>query len=297
MKSRAKEARPGETWDTKSSASKPLPGWKALPSAERPSYLQKQWNTRSGQLWIIPSKANDRSHRLLCGDSADAAAVERLLGAERPALLGTDPPYGVDYRGGRHPRAVQWTPIANDARSPDDYRDWLASVLRIWIARLSPDAAFYLWSAALKADASRQALEDVGLHVQSQIVWSKNCFVLGRADYHWRHEAAWYAFRRGAKHRWFGGRKQSTVWPIPRVHALGYLHPMQKPTELYAIPIRNHTLAGEAVAEPFAGSGSQFLAAEAEGRVCLGMEISPDFTAVCLERMAHAGLTPVLSRA
>src|SRR5690606_18487378 len=123
--------------------------------------------------------------------------------------------------------------------------------------------------------AALGAIRDAGLHVQSQIIWVKNALVLGQADYQWKHENCWYAFFKGERHKWNGGRAQTTVWEIDKVANNDYVHPMQKPTELFAMPMRNHTQPGDICAEPFAGSGSQIIAAEQEGRRCYAMEFDP----------------------
>jgi DNA modification methylase len=115
--------------------------------------------------------------------------------------------------------------------------------------------------------------------------------ILGQADYHWKHENCWYAFWKGKKHRWYGERNKTTVWDVSKIANSAYEHPMQKPIELYSIPMEHHTLAGEVVAEPFAGSGSQFVAAHRLGRVCYGCEIEPRYGDVVLKRAEAEGLT------
>lgn len=119
--------------------------------------------------------------------------------------------------------------------------------------------------------------------------------LLALADNRLGEFAAWDS--KGEKHRWHGGRAQTTTWDVSRVKQADYMHPMQKPLELYAIPMRNHTAEGDVVAEPFSGSGSQLIAAEQIGRRCFAMELEPKYVAVALERLAALGLTPKLCHA
>jgi DNA modification methylase len=260
--------------------------------------LRAKWGTERGQLWEIPSAmVAGKCHRLLCGDSTSAEDVARLMGGERAVLMATDPPYGVDFEGAKYnPRAKEWAGIEGDKRQGADLRVWLEGCLRTWFPSMMPDAAFYVWVAAMEEGAAAvAAIRGSGLHIQSQIIWHKNVLVLGQADYQWKHENCWYAFWKGNKHRWFGGRDQTTVWDIKKLANQDYMHPMQKPTELYALPMRNHTNQGEVCAEPFSGSGSQLVAGEQEGRLVFANEIEPKYVAVALERLAGMGLQPRLT--
>ena len=223
-------------------------------------------------------------HRLMCGDSADAAVVARLFAdcEGKAYLMATDPPYGVAYDGKNQIRDPKWEGIQNDNMDGETMRQWLEGLLNTWFPFTNGEAAFYLW-APPDDRPFRTAIENVGLNMQSEIIWKKN-LVMGRCDYHWAHEHALYAFWKGKQHRWLGERNKTTVWEMNRVPSSEYLHPMQKPVELYAIPIRHHTHEGEIVAEPFAGSGTQVIAAEQLNRICYAMEIEPKFCDVIIER-------------
>lgn len=160
-----------------------------------------------------------------------------------------------------------------------------SAVLTAWLPTIDERAGFYFWSAPMQEGAAAaDGIRATGLHIQSQIIWNKNALVLGQADYQWKHETAWYAFWLGKKHRWLGERDKTTVWEVAKVAHSEYVHPMQKPTELYAIPMRHHTYPGEIVAEPFSGSGSQIIAAESLGRRCFAMELEPKFVDAAIER-------------
>lgn len=265
------------------------------PDFDETQRIAADWNIQPGELWEIPSATSGGAHRLLCGDATDGRTVERLLHGRRGVLLATDPPYGVAFEGAKYnPKAKEWASIQGDERQGVILEAWLTEVWRLWLEYLHPRGVVYCWAAILEEGyAALRALTAAGLHVQSQIMWSKNTLSLGQADYQWKHENCWYAFRKGSHHFWYGGRKQTSVWEIPKDGNRTYLHPMQKPVALFTVPIENHSKPGELVLEPFAGSGSQFLAAEQTGRICYGTESDPTYVAVTLERLRRLGLQPV----
>lgn len=248
--------------------------------------------TKPGDLWLLGE------HRVLCGDSTKAEDVARVMNGQRARLICTDPPYGVDFSGAKYcPTAKAWEGIANDKRQGTDLRTWLHGMWTKWLQHVHGDASFYSWCAAMEEGAAAAAaMRDSGIHVQSQIIWVKNALVLGQADYQWKHENCWYGFFKGKQHRWLGGRSQTTVWNVSKVANNEYVHPMQKPVELYAIPIRNHTGEGDVVAEPFGGSGTQIVAAEQLGRKCFAMELEPKYCDVIVQRWEKlTGKTAVLA--
>jgi len=265
-----------------------------VPPQDPSEDLRDKWKTERGQLWLIEGK---QTHRLLCGDSTNADDVGRLMAGELAGLVATDPPYGVEAANRRTRRDAgdtnrfrDWGGIENDKRQGGELSAWLVTMWETWLRNSDPQAAFYLWTAAMEEGAAAAAaMRSAGIHIQSQIVWVKNQLTLGQTDYQWKHENCWFGFLKGKQHIWNGGRKQTTVWEVKKVAHGAYLHPMQKPAELYAIPIRNHTSEGDVVAEPFSGSGTQLLAADQLNRRCYAMEIEPKYIAVCLQRLTDAG--------
>jgi DNA modification methylase len=229
--------------------------------------------TRPGDLWLLGK------HRLLCGDATVATDVERLLGKTVPHLMVTDPPYGVDYDPGwRNEAGVSATARTGKVRN-DDRADWREA----WA--LFPGDVAYVWHAGVHARTVAESLEVRGFRIRSQIVWTKPRFVLGRGDYHWQHEPCWYAVREGATGHWQGARDQSTVWSIGAGEEdEATVHGTQKPVECMRKPILNNSARGDAVYEPFCGSGSTLIAAEKTGRVCLGIEIDPRYCDVIVGR-------------
>jgi DNA modification methylase len=230
--------------------------------------------TRPGDLWRLGR------HRLLCGDATSAGDVARLLDGARPHLLVSDPPFGVNYDPAwRNEAGVSATMrtgrVANDHRA-----DWREA----WA--LFPGDVAYVWHAGVHARTVIESLEAAGFAVRSQIIWAKSRFVLGRGDYHWQHEPCLYAVRKGATGHWQGARDQATLWPITTAgdEDAATIHGTQKPVECMRRPIVNNSAPGEAVYEPFCGSGSTIVAAETTGRVCLAMEIDPRYVDVALRR-------------
>lgn len=247
-----------------------------------------------GDLWLLGH------HRLLCGDSTKAEDVARLLDGARVSLVATDPPYGVDYSGVVAGRANQrkggWADISGDVE-PQDGPRLTRSALGAIRQHTAPGCAVLVWHPTQdNAWPFRQALQESGVHILKQIIWVKPTLVFGRSEYHWRHEVAMYGWFEGSRANFYGERSETTVWevapsPSSKVRngpamATGGLgeHPTQKPVELYAIPIRNHTKPGEWLYEPFSGSGSGIIAAESEGRRCAAIDVEPRYVQVAIER-------------
>jgi DNA modification methylase len=170
----------------------------------------------------------------------------------------------------------------------DDRADWREA----WA--LFRGEVAYVWHGALHAGAVADSLVSCGFHIRAQIIWAKDRLVLGRGDFHWQHEPAWYAVR-GASH-WKGGRQQTTLWHIAsRGQDTQTIHSTQKPVECMRRPIENNSSPGQAVYEPFAGSGTTIIAAEMSGRVCHAIEVNPLYVDVALRRWeAFSGKTATL---
>lgn len=248
------------------------------PKIDQTKELRKKWKTALGQTWQIGD------HRLMC---ADIRTLETKIDAK---LMITDPPYGVDYSKLVESRTNQkqggWADIANDALSNEDLEKLLATAF----AATTATTAFVWHPAGPRRFLFWKALEAAQFKPTQEIVWVKNSFVFGRADYQWRHEPCIYAKREGAGKQ--PDRSQSTVWEVNKPH--DSQHPTQKPVELYVIPMTNHTEPGDQVFDPFCGSGTLLCAAETLKRKGIGVELEPGYVAVALERLSDMGLKPKL---
>ncbi len=227
--------------------------------------------TKLGDTWCLGD------HRIVCGDSTDAATVKGLLDGAAPVLMVTDPPYGVNYDPEwRHRAGVNKSSrtgkVANDERA-----DWAEA----W--RLFPGSIAYVWHGALHAATVAESLQREGFMIRAQIIWAKERLVIGRGDYHWQHEPCWYGVR--TKGNWTGDRKQTTLWTISSKNQdAETVHGTQKPVECMRRPILNNTSPGDAVYEPFLGSGTTLIAAEGVGRICFAVELSPAYVDVAVGR-------------
>ena len=229
--------------------------------------------SRSGDLWVLGK------HRLLCGDATVATDVERLLGDINPLLMVTDPPYGVDYDPGWRNKAGAAATKRTGKVLNDDRADWREA----WA--LFPGDVAYVWHGALHATTVADSLEASGFNIRSQIIWAKDRLVLSRGDYHWQHEPCLYAVKKTGKGHWAGDRKQTTLWQIAnKDQDTETVHGTQKPVECMRRPILNNSSPGQAVYEPFMGSGTTLIAAETTGRVCLGIELNPAYVDVAVQR-------------
>jgi DNA modification methylase len=241
--------------------------------------LETETVMRPGDLWICGG------HRVLCADATSEEAVEQLLKNDRPVLMVTDPPYGVQLDPEWRERAGLGKQRQTGTVPNDDRVDWRAAY------RLFEGDVAYVWHAGVHAAEVAAGLEEMGFRIRAQIIWVKQHFALGRGDYHWRHEPAFYVIREGKSSHWSGDRKQSTVWEIANLNPFGGSreeeatgHGTQKPIELMRRPILNNSQRGDIVYDPFLGSGTTLIAAESAGRICLGLEIDPRYTDLIVRR-------------
>lgn len=233
--------------------------------------LQQDAVSTTGDIWCLGE------HRLACGDCTQAEVVTALLDAAKPRLMVTDPPYGVRYDPAwRHRVGVNRSTRVGKV-SNDDRADWEAA----W--KQFPGNIGYVWHGALHATTVAEGLKRQGFDIRAQIVWAKERLVIGRGDYHWQHEPCWYAVR--SKGHWTGDRKQTTLWTIPNGgQDTETAHGTQKPVECMRRPMLNNSEPGDTIYDPFLGSGTTLIAAEATGRICLAAEIDPVYVDVSVRR-------------
>ena len=232
--------------------------------------------TKLGDVWLLGR------HRLVCGDSTTTEAVDAALNGVRPHLMVTDPPYGVEYDPDWRNRADRANGKPYGARAVgkvqnDDRADWSEA----WA--LFPGDVAYVWHAGVHSPTVAASLAACDFEMRALIVWAKDRLVIGRGHYHHSHEPCWYAVKKGGTGHWNGDRKQTTLWQIDhRKSETG--HGTQKPVEAMARPVRNNSSPGQAVYEPFSGSGTTIIACEMEGRACHAIELDPAYVDVAVKR-------------
>ncbi len=245
----------------------PKPQEDDLP-AERPEGEEPR--AKPGDLWILGR------HRIVCGDSTDKAAVEALLQGDKPRLMVTDPPYGVNYDAEWRNKALGGTGAATGKVTNDDRADWREA----WA--LFPGDTAYVWHGALHGPEVLESLRAAGFKSKGMVVWAKPSLAISRGHYHWQHEPALYMTRRRGL-PWRGGSSQTTVWDISHRRS-GSGHSTQKPIEAMRRPILSHLKEGELVYDPFLGSGTTLIAAETSNRTARGIEFEPKYIETTIRR-------------
>jgi DNA modification methylase len=231
--------------------------------------------TRSGDLWILGN------HRVLCGDATSLADVERVLGGQLADMTFCDPPYNVDYANspkdklrGKH------RPILNDNLGGG----FEAFLYEACVNILSvTKGACYVCMSSSELDTLQRAFRAAGGRWSTFVIWAKNTFTLGRADYQRQYEPILYGWKDGSDHYWCGARDQGDVWFFDKP-ARNDLHPTMKPVALVERAIRNSSKSRDIVLDPFGGSGSTLIACEKTGRQARLIELDPKYCDVIVER-------------
>ena len=216
-------------------------------------------------------------HFLMCGDSTDINDVEKLMNGVKADMLLTDPPYNVDYEGGTG------LTIQNDNMDDETFREFLRVSFFNANSVMKEGAVFYIWHADSEGYNFRGACHDIGWKVRQCLIWCKNTLVIGRQDYHWKHEPCLYGWKEGASHLWASDRKQTTVLEFDRP-SVSKEHPTMKPVGLFDYLIKNNTKKDDIVLDLFAGSGTSIIACEQNGRIAYSMELDPKYVDVIISR-------------
>lgn len=248
-------------------------------------------------------------HVLMCGDSTNNDDVRKLMGEHKADLVLTDPPYNVAVSNSKG------MTIANDNMESEQFARFLTSCFMNMNQSLKEGGAFYIWYASREHINFEQSLNKANLFVREQLIWNKNSFILGRQDYHWKHEPCLYGWKDGAPHYFIDDRSQSTVFEDERIniHKLkknemiklleellddrqsttvinedkpteNDLHPTMKPIKLLARLIKNSSKQNELVLDLFGGSGSTLITCEQLNRRCFMMEYDPKYVDVIIKR-------------
>lgn len=231
--------------------------------------------TRSmyGDIWQLGD------HRVMCGDATNIQQIEELMNGEKAAMILTDPPYNVDYTG----KTKDSLTIENDKMSDSSFLQFLTDSFTTYFAVAHEGAPIYIFHADSEGLNFRQAMKTAGFKLAQCLVWVKNSMVMGRQDYHWKHEPILYGWKLGKAHTWMSDRKQTTVWEFARP-SRNADHPTMKPVELLEYPIKNSSAVGSLVVDFFGWSGSTLIACEKTGRKCYTAELDPKYVDVILRR-------------
>jgi DNA modification methylase len=240
-----------------------------------------------GDLWQVGP------HRIICGDSTDPLVHARLMDGAQADMVFTDPPYGVDVqerdlkqaeiRG----RRKDGKGVLNDNLDAASLEALLNASFGATVANCKKGAAWYVCGPQAELMlVFGHALAKYGLF-RHGLVWFKDALVMGRSDYHYRHEVIFYGWVPGAAHNWYADRKQDSVWEFKRP-TRSPEHPTMKPVELVAYAMGNSSKRGDKVLDPFCGSGTTLVAAAQTGRVGFGIELSPAYVDVIVKRLEDA---------
>ena len=219
-------------------------------------------------------------HRLMCGDSTNAADTAKLMGEDKAVLYLVDPPYNVALQGSNG------LTIQNDDMSDADFRKFLNSAFKCASGVMEPGAVFYIFHSDSESANFRLAAKENDLEVHETLYWIKNSFVLGRFDYQYQSESALYGWKPGAAHNWYSDRCQTNLlhYDKPKCNDA---HPSMKPVEMLVYLVQNSSKHGEIVLDNFGGSGSTLIACEQTGRVCRMMELDEKYCDVIRRRWAE----------
>ena len=241
--------------------------------------LQAEPFVKAGDLWLLSK------HRLLCADSTKPEDVKLLMDGKKANVCITDPPYACNYTGGTGMK------IMNDNLKGEEFYQFLLSAFKNAYENLADGAAIYIFHSDAEKVNFYNAVVAAGFHYSTTCIWVKQSLVLGRFDYQMRHEPVIYAFKDTVKHKFYGDRKQTTVWEFDRP-SKSKLYPTTKPLPLVAYPMKNSSLVNSIVLDLFGGSGSTLMAAEQMDRTAYLMELDPVYASAIVRRfVAYRGNT------
>jgi len=262
-----------EGWDVAEFGFEPLEPPVNADDEEPLNFDEVPTKTTLGDIW----KLGD--HRLVCGDSTDTSVMDKLMQGEKADMVWTDPPYGVNYVG----KTKNSLTIENDNMDINQLEDFLTGAFNNIYQATKPGACWYVASpSGPQFVAFGNPLLKLGVWRQT-IIWVKDSLVMGRSDYHWKHETIFYGWTPGAAHHAVPDRKQDTVWEFDRPKR-STEHPTMKPIDLITKSLRNSTNQKEIVLDSFGGSGSTLIACEQTKRVARLIELDPKYCDVIIER-------------
>lgn len=241
--------------------------------------LPKEAITRPLDVYDFRSIQKKLNHRIICGDSTLEETYSLLLKDEKFDLILTDPPYNVNYEGGGKDKLK----IQNDNMKTDDFYNFLLGFYTQSFNFSNLGASIYVFHADTEGMNFRKAFKDAGYKLSECLIWLKNSIVMGRQDYHWKHEPCLYGWREGAAHSWYNDRKQTTVLEFDRP-IKSEDHPTMKPVKMFCYLIKNSSKQNQIVGDPFMGSGTTLISCEQSWRNARGIELEPKYVDVQVRR-------------
>jgi site-specific DNA-methyltransferase (adenine-specific) len=230
-------------------------------------------------------------HRLLCGDSTDSDQVAKLMNGEKYDLIVTDPPYNVAYEG----KTKDALTIKNDKMKSSDFVQFLTDYFSTTLINTKKGGGIYVFFADMELRSFVDAFLDGGFKLSQQLIWLKQTMVMGRKDYHCKHEPILYGWYEGEAHNWYSDRKQTTILEFDRPQRNGE-HPTMKPIKLIEYLITNSSKQGDLLGDGFLGSGSTMVASHQLKRKSYGMELDPKYCQVIVDRMLKLDPTLIVKR-
>lgn len=244
-------------------------------NADIDALLNEASFVETGDVWVVGR------HRLVCGDATIPKNVTTLMDGKKADLCLTDPPYGIDFKA-----PTTGLKLMNDNLKGEAFYNFLLSSFKNIYSNLIDGGSCYVFHADTEGIVFRRTFVDAGFHLSGVCIWSKNSFTLGRSVYQWAHEPVLFGFKKGAAHKWFSGRGESTIWQFDKPKR-NDVHGTMKPIPLLSYPIRNSSPVDGIIIDTFGGSGSTMIAAEQLNRRCFMMEIDPKFASVILRRFVE----------
>ncbi|WP_427897952.1 site-specific DNA-methyltransferase [Gardnerella pickettii] len=232
--------------------------------------LEEPCFSKTGDMWTLGK------HRIICGDATKLETYKTLLENTKVNLVVTDPPYNVNYEGSAGK-------IKNDNMENDKFYQFLFNSFVNMEQAMADDASIYVFHADTEGLNFRKAFQDAGFYLSGCCIWKKPSLVLGRSPYQWQHEPCLYGWKKKGKHKWYAGRKETSVWEFEKSKKNAD-HPTMKPIALLAYPIKNSSMTNSLVLDPFAGSGSTLIACEQTGRICYAIELDEKYCDVIVKR-------------
>lgn len=232
--------------------------------------LEEPCFSKTGDIWMLGK------HRIICGDATKLETYKTLLEDTKVNLVVTDPPYNVNYEGAAGK-------IKNDNMEDDKFYQFLFNSFVNMEQAMADDASIYVFHADTEGLNFRKAFQDAGFYLSGCCIWKKPSLVLGRSPYQWQHEPCLYGWKKKGKHKWYAGRKETSVWEFEKSKKNAD-HPTMKPIALLAYPIKNSSMTNSLVLDPFAGSGSTLIACEQTGRICYAIELDEKYCDVIVKR-------------